>query len=278
MNTTPISFSQQTIENLIKKLSGLTPTLIEAVIVFIIGLILSKLVLMCINRISKNSKSDKTILRFVNSFAKGALTVLVIIATVSALGFDTTGILTVVGTAGLAIGLALQNSLSNIAGGFLLLINKPFKVGDYIQTNDEQGTVEAITLFCTKIRTVDNKNIVIPNSAVVGAKIVNFTDEECRRVDIEFNISYSSDFRKAEEIILDVCKKHPLVLDTPAAPFARLLKQGESSLVIIMRAYTKSSDYWDVFFDINEQVKLAFDENHIEIPYNKLDVNIRKEQ
>ena len=186
-----------------------------------------------------------------------------------------TSIITTIGAAGVAVALALQNSLSNVAGGFLILMNKPFVNGDFISTNGNEGTVEDISILSTKLLTVDNKVIYIPNSMISGNTLVNYSREEKRRVDLVFSIAYEEDFKEAVKIISGVIAEHKLILSDDA-PFVRVSALSASSVDITVRVWTKTPDYWTVYFDLIEQVKSAFDQNGIEIPYSKLDVNLKE--
>ena len=184
-----------------------------------------------------------------------------------------TSIIAVLSAAGLAVGLALKTRLSNLDGGFIILFSKPFKAGDYIETNSSSGNVESISILYTKIITVDNKTVYIPNGKVADSLIINYSEQDCRRVDFEFGISYSEDFEKAKEIILSVADEYELVLNEPET-LVRLGKQEASSLQIITNVWTKTENYWTVKYDMMEMVTKAFQEKGISIPYNQLDVHI----
>ena len=193
------------------------------------------------------------------------------------LNIPMTSIIAVISAAGLAIGLALQNSLSNLAGGFIILFSKPFKSGDYVETNAASGTVESIGILYTRILTADNKTVYIPNGKITDSTIVNFSEQNTRRVDFEFGISYSDDIEKAKSIILKLASEHPMVLEEPE-PFARLGLQAEDSLQITVRLWTETENYWQVKFDLTEQVNQAFIDNNVTIPFRQIDVHIIKEQ
>ena len=178
------------------------------------------------------------------------------------------------GVSSLAIGLALQGSLANIAGGFVLVIAKPFAIGDFIISGDISGTVEEIGIFHTKIITIDNKRIVVPNSTISNATLVNATAMKTRRVDLTFTASYDNDIDKVERVLTEVCRAHRLVLDDPA-PFARLSAHKDSALEYTVRAWCNTDDYWTVYFDLFRDVKNAFDKNGISIPYPQVDVHTK---
>lgn len=250
------------------------PSIITAVILLIIGIVLSKLILFIMNKGMEKSHIDKTVTRFSYSLVKIILYVLVATIVLAVLGIPMSSIIAVIGTAGVTVGLALKDSLSNIAGGFTILITKPFAIGDYILTEGAEGTVELISIWYTKLLTNDNKTVFIPNGQIISSKITNYTMQKTRRVDITFQISYDNDFRTAEGIIKDILDRHEKVLKDKEY-MVRLSSQSESSLDIICKAWVMKDDYWDVYYDVLAQVKDAFDENGIEIPYRQLDVHMK---
>ena len=253
------------------------PTVITAIIIYIIGKIISSILIKFIDKAMGRSRIDETAQGFLKSLLKIVFTAFVIVITLSTLGIPMTSIVTAIGAAGVAVALALQNSLSNVAGGFLILMNKPFSKGDYISTNGIEGTVEDISILSTKLLTIDNKVIFIPNSMVSGSTLINFSKEEKRRVDLIFSISYDQDMNEAMKVIRAVIAEHKLIF-TDDAPFVRVSALSASSVDITVRVWTKTADYWTVYFDLIEQIKTAFDQNGIEIPYSKLDVNIREKK
>ena len=200
--------------------------------------------------------------------------VIIGVTALAILGIPMSSIIAVIGSCGLAIGLALQGSLANIAGGFVLVIAKPFAIGDFIISGDISGTVEEIGIFHTKIITIDNKRIVVPNSTISNATLVNATAMKTRRVDLTFTASYDNDIDKVERVLTEVCRSHRLVLDDPA-PFARLSAHKDSALEYTVRAWCNTDDYWTVYFDLFRDVKNAFDKNGISIPYPQVDVHTK---
>lgn len=252
------------------------PTVVTAIIIYIAGKIIAKILLHIIDKAMGRSRMDETAQGFLRSLISIIFTAFVIVITLSTLGIPMTSIVTTIGAAGVAVALALQNSLSNVAGGFLILLNKPFVKGDFINTNGNEGTVEDISILSTKLLTLDNKVIYIPNSMISGNTLVNYSREEKRRVDLKFSISYEEDFREAIKIISGVIAEHELIL-TEDDPFVRVSDLSASSVDITVRVWTKTPDYWTVYFDLIEQVKTAFDKNGIEIPYSKLDVNLKNQ-
>ena len=200
--------------------------------------------------------------------------VIIGVTALAILGIPMSSIIAVIGSCGLAIGLALQGSLANIAGGFVLVLAKPFAIGDFIISGDISGTVEEIGIFHTKIITIDNKRIVVPNSTISNATLVNATAMKTRRVDLTFTASYDNDIDKVERVLTEVCRAHRLVLDDPA-PFARLSAHKDSALEYTVRAWCNTDDYWTVYFDLFRDVKNAFDKNGISIPYPQVDVHTK---
>lgn len=258
---------------LIDSILGFIPTLLLAIIVFIVGFFLNKIILNIFAKGAEHSKLDQTVNKFLSSVIKIVVTAIVIIVVLSILGIPMTSIITVLGTMGVAVGLALKDSLSNVAGGVILLINRTLKVGDYVDIGAYSGTVDEVSILFTKITTVDNKDIFIPNGAVATSAITNYSMEGNRRVDLVFGISYDNDHKKAVSAINSVIEKHPLIVKEPES-FVRLGELGASSLNITVRVWTKNADYWTVYFDLIEQVKEKFDEENIVIPYNQMDVHV----
>ncbi len=249
------------------------PSIILAIVVLIIGLILSKLAVKLMSKGLSKTKLELTVVKFTTQIAKIVLYVLVITIVLSILGIPSTSIITVIGTAGVAIGLALQNSLSNVAGGFLLMITKPFKIGDYIVTNGVEGTVSQISILHTRLDSVTNQAIFVPNGLAVNATVINNSGNDTRRVDLSISISYKSDFEKAQKVITDVIKAHKLV-DNALPIDVRINALGENAVILTVRSWCKTGDYWTVYFDLTEQIKAALVANDIEIPFRQLDVHI----
>lgn len=249
------------------------PTIILAIVILIIGLILSKLVLAVLSKGLSRTKLELTVTKFTTQMAKIVLYTLLITIVLNILGIPATSIITVIGTAGVAVGLALQNSLSNVAGGFLLMITKPFKIGDYIITNGVEGTVSQISILHTRLNSGSNQAVFVPNGLAINATIINNNGNDTRRVDLTFSISYNDDFATAQGIILGLIEEHPLTLKD-VEPTVRMKEHGESAIIIVARAWCSTADYWTVYFDLTEQVRAAFIENGIEIPFNQLDVHV----
>lgn len=260
-------------KNILDALLGALPTLVIAAIVLIVGLILTKISVKLLSKGLSKTKLELTVIKFTSQIAKIALYVLLVTIVLSILGIPATSIITVIGTAGVAIGLALKDSLSNVAGGFLLLLTRPFKIGDYIISNGVEGTVAQISVLHTRLDSATNQAIFVPNGQMINAVVVNNSGNATRRVDFKFCISYNNDYEKAHDVIMDIVTAHPLVHKSPE-PLVRMLEHGDSSIVVATRVWTDTADYWSVYFDVMEQVRAAFIENEIEIPFNQLDVHV----
>lgn len=228
-----------------------------------------------VRRHLEKKEVDKTIRNATTTAANILLKIIVVMALLGYLGVQTAGITTVLATVGVGISLAVQGTLSNFAGGLLILITRPFKDDDYIEVNGVGGTVEDINIVYTHLRTVENNIIVIPNGQLANSTIINYSKKEMRRLDLDFSVAYESDYHKAIGVILDFADKNKMVQKEPQ-PFARMSKQDDSSLVITAKLWVKSEDYWTLYYDALEGIYDAFKREGIEIPYNKLDVNLLK--
>ena len=266
-----------TIETFAIQIKNFLPDILAAVLVFAVGMLISKIILGLVKSGIKRSRLDPTVHSFFISLLRICLDVIVAVIALSVLGVPMASIIAVIGAAGLAVGLALQNSLSNLAGGFIILLSKPFKKGDYILSNGTEGFVDSISILYTRILTVDNKVVYIPNGSVSGSLITNFSQEETRRVDITFSIAYENNFEKAKQVILDVIDECKEARKSPE-PLVRVVGHGDSAIQLTTRVWVDSADYWTVYFYLNERVKTAFDENGITIPYNQLDVHLADEK
>ena len=249
--------------------------LLAAIILLIVGIKLISLLTKWIRKSPKLDKVDSSLRSFLGSFTKIALYIVLVITIAMILGVPATSFITILASCGVAIGLALQGSLSNFAGGIMILLFKPFKVGDYIEASGEAGTVQEISVVYTVLLTPDNKRITIPNGSLTNSVIENYSTEKTRRVDMTFTTSYDCDIDKAKKILTKVATSHPKALKDPE-PTIRLSEHADSSLNYTVRIWCKNEDYWDVKFDVTESVKKAFDENGIEIPYPQMDVHISK--
>ena len=252
---------------------GILPALIIAIIVFVLGIIASRIISRIISRAMKKSNMDNAARAFLVSVIRIVLYSIVIIMVLSVLKVPMSSVLTVLGAAGLAASLALQNCLTNLCGGFIILFSKPFSAGDTVELDGTVGTVEAIGILYTKLNTSDGKTILIPNGNVTSARLINYTETPTRRVDLTFDISYDADFNLARSLILTAAMENPIILKNPE-PVVRMAAQKESAIAIDVRVWVKNDDFAEVRYTLNETVKRIFDKSGIEIPYNQLDVHI----
>lgn len=259
----------------------LTNTGIKIVIAIVIMIVSFSLINWLTRKITKrldkkmmdNKKVDKTIYKTVSYVVKVGLKVLVTIGLISYVGIDTSAVTALIASLGVGIGLAINGTLSNFAGGVLILITRPFKDDDFIQACGYEGIVEDIRICHTRLRTTDNKVVYLPNGKLSTSEVVNYSEKDMRRVDLKFSISYSNDFEKAKSVIAEVCEANELVLKDPA-PSVRVSAQTSNGLDISTKVWCKTPDYWTVNFDMIENVKKAFDQNGITIPFNQLDVHV----
>ena len=258
-------------------LNWATNTGIKVVVALIILLISFKIINRIGRKIEKRADSgklDKTLAKVFAYAFKVGLKCVIAICLIGYVGIDTSGLAALVASLGVCAGLAVNGALSNLAGGVLIIITRPFKVDDFIEAQGYSGTVEDIHITCTKLRTSDNKVVYLPNGSLSSGSIVNYSEKDTRRVDFTFSIGYADDFEKAKSIVMEILKSHELVLSDPA-PMVRVSEHGASSINIVARAGAQSSEYWTVNFDVLEAVKLAFDKEGIEIPFNQLDVHVK---
>jgi small conductance mechanosensitive channel len=246
---------------------------IAAIAIFVIGRWVAKAVVSMIRKMMRNAEVDQTLRRFVANMAYIALLAFVVLAALGQLGIQTTSFIAILGAAGLAVGLALQGSLSNFAAGFLMILFRPIRVGDFIEGAGTAGTVEEIAIFTTTLVTPDNKTVIIPNAALTGGNIVNWTVKGTRRVDMVMGIGYTDDIDKAKQIMADILAKDPRVLKDPA-PAIAVSELADSSVNFVVRPWVKASDYWGVHNDTHEAVKKAFDAQGISIPFPQRDVHV----
>jgi small conductance mechanosensitive channel len=231
-----------------------------------------------IQRKCQGEKYDKTVVKTLVYAGKIMAKILIVICLVGYLGIDTSGLTALITSLGVCVGLAVNGALSNLAGGVLLLFTRPFSVDDMIEVEQGGivGIVEDIRIVSTKLRTGDNKVVYIPNGTLANSSIINYSEKDTRRVDFSFSIAYESDFEKAKALVADICTAHKLVLADPA-PMVRVSEHADSAITLTARVWVKTEDYWTVYWDILEASKKVFDESGIEIPYNKLDVNIKNQ-
>lgn len=262
--------AQSTVEKLFGSFT--LSKLLAAVILLIVCVIVSKIILKATEKILGKSKTDSTLHAFIRSAVKILLIFVTIMLLAGALGIDTSSLLAVFGMLGLAISLSVQDSLANIVSGIMLLTTKPFKVGDYVNVAGQDGTVSQVGLLHTVLYTLDNQCIHIPNSQISSNKIVNCTGVEKRRVDLVFTASYGCDIDTVKEALLEACRHRELLPDEDI--FVRVSKYGESSIEYTVRLWTVPAHYWDVYFDVTENVKKVFDQRGISMTYPHMNVHI----
>ena len=246
---------------------------IAAIVIFFIGKWLSSVLSLVVGRAMSRAGTDEMLVKFVVSLAYAGLLVFTALAALSQLGIQTTSFIAVIGAAGLAIGLALQGSLSNFAAGVMLIIFRPFKVGDFIEAAGTSGSVEQIMIFITKLKSPDNKQLYVPNGSIISGTIVNYSAKDQRRVDMVFGCGYGDDIKKAKELLEEIVNDNPLVLSDPT-PTIGVLELGDSSVNFVVRPWVNTPDYWDARFQITETVKLRFDEVGLSIPFPQRDVHL----
>ena len=267
-------------ENIIKEIQLIATTyglrIVGALLTIIIGIWIAKLLAKTLGKVLKKKNVDETLTRFLISLVRIGLIAFILISAASQIGIETASFVAVIGAAGLAIGFALQGSLSNLAAGVMLIIFKPIKVGDFIEGGGGSGSVESVGIFVTTLLTPDNKVIYIPNSTLTGGNITNYSAKDTRRVDMVFGIGYEDDIDKAKNVIKSVLENDSRILKDPASQIV-LSELGDSSVNFNVRPWVNKADYWGVYFDVHEKIKKKFDEEKISIPFPQRDVHIYKE-
>lgn len=264
-------------DQLLAGLTNIAGKLIASLVVWIVSAFLIKLLLKGLAKSRLFAKMETTVSHFLQSFIKIVLYVVMVVAIIGIMGVPMASVITVIASAGVAIGLALQGALSNFAGGIMLLLFHPFRIGSFIEVAGHSGTVKDIGIFYTVLTTTDNREITIPNGAVMDSSIINVSANDTRRVEWKFSVAYGNAPDKVTEILLDEVRKHELVL-TDEEPFCRLSAQADSALEFTLRAWCKRDDYWQLHFDILESVNNRFVEEGIEVPFNQLDVHVINSQ
>ena len=249
--------------------------IVAAILIFVIGKWAVKKLTALSKTVMEKANVDKTLVEFIESLVYFVLLMMVILASLNALGINTTSFLAVFGAAGLAIGLALQGSLANVGAAVLIIVFRPFKVGDFVEAGGATGTVEDVNLFSTIIAPLDNRTVIVPNAAIVGGNITNYSMKPQRRVDHVFGIGYDDDLKLAKETLMEIMENDSRVLQDPA-PFVAVSELGDNSVNFTTRAWVETADYWDVYFEMIEKVKLTFDEKGISFPYPQMDVHLDK--
>lgn len=250
------------------------PKLIGAILVWIIGGWVIKGLVRTFTKMLDKSKTDESLKPFLKSIINASLKVMLVISVLTMLGIEMTSFVALLGAAGLAIGMALSGTLQNFAGGVVILVIKPFKVGDVIETQGYIGTVKGIQIFHTTLITPDNKTIVLPNGSLSSASLTNYSTEEKRRVDWTFGIGYGDDIDQAKTLLLKLCADDERILQDPAAPFVAVSALADSSVNFTVRAWVKASDLWPVFFEMNEKVYNEFNKVGLNIPFPQMDVHV----
>jgi len=252
----------------------LTNIVIAAAILFG-GIWLAKQIKKYVVLMMERRNVDALLASFSSNIVYVALVAFVVIAALSQLGIQTTSFIAIIGAAGLAIGLALQSSLSNFASGVMIIAFRPFKVGDFIEAGGVAGVVEGIQIFSTQMRTGDNKAIIVPNSNITGSNITNYSAKDTRRVDMVFGIGYDDDIKKAKDVLMELINDDDRILKDPE-PLVAVSELADSSVNFVVRPWVKAADYWGVMFDFTEAVKLRFDKEGISIPYPQQDLHLHK--
>ena len=250
--------------------------IIWAIVVFVVGRIVARLVSNGVVRVMTKSKVDETLIKFAKNMIYVALMIFVILAALGKLGIETTSFAAILAAAGLAIGLSLQGTLSNFASGIMLILFRPFKVGDYVEAGGVSGVIEEIQIFSTKMSSVDNKEITVPNGQIIGSTITNYSAKETRRVDLVIGVGYNDDLKKVREVLEDILSSDDRILKDPE-PTIGVLELADSSVNFAVRPWVKSENYWPVLFATQETIKLRFDAEGISIPYPQQDLHIIKE-
>ena len=249
--------------------------LLRAGLMLVVGMLVIKAILRLAKKSMAKSRLERAAVSLIYSLFKVVLLLLLGLMTASMLGIDVTGVVALASVASLALSLALQDALANIIGGFMLLSNHPFRSGDYVEIAGQGGTVQTIDIAYTKLTTADNKTISIPNSAVMASSIVNYSDSGTRRVEVNVSASYDAPIATVKAALLEAARIDA-VLDTPAAPLAAVMSYGDSAINYVLRVWTPSSEYWNAYFTINENIKAEFDKAGVEMTYPHLNVHLDK--
>lgn len=270
-----VAQSVQWLNNNQELLFGYAMNILSAFLIICIGMIAARLISGGLHKVLTKRKLDITVIDFVSHMVRYLIVAFVLIAALSEIGVETTSFVAVIGAAGLAVGLALQGSLSNFASGVLIIVLRPFKSGEYIEAGGVAGTVESVQIFSTILTTVDNKFVVVPNSAILGDNIVNYSRKPTRRIDLLIGVSYNADLAKTKSVLEAVLKANKGVLESPEPQIA-VAELGDSSVNLVVRPWVNSGEYWPIRFELMEAIKNALDEAEIEIPFPQMDVHMDK--
>lgn len=261
-------------EQFVDRLVAFLPHLLIALVILVLGFLLTKLVPKPIRKMLERTRLDPVAVKYIVRVLTICIWTLAILMALDSIGVPVTSLVTLLAAVGAAVALAVKDNLANLASGVVLLFSKPFKAGDFIEVNNMSGTIREIELMHTYLDTPGNMRVAIPNTTMMTATIVNYSTHETRRQDLLFSIGYDSDLQGAMELLRKLANSHPLVLHEPEEPVVRVKEQGASAVVLLLRVWSANTDYWDLQFDLQEKVKLAFDEAGISIPYNQLDVHL----
>lgn len=252
------------------------PLILTAIGILVVGFIISNFIGKLVVKALRAKGVDSSIHSFIKTIVTLMLKFVFILSALSTLNIDVNSFITALGAAGITAGIGLQSSISQLASGIQILVNHPFKAGDYIDIGSVCGTVQEIKIMYTVLVTVDNKRVIIPNSTITTSNIINYNAEDRRRIDLQFSVAYSTDIEKARKAIIEVIEKNNLIFTYPA-PIVAVKEHGASAIVFNCLIWCSSADYWNIFYYMQEGVKFSFDRNGIEIPYNQLDVHVTKE-
>ncbi|PMH43872.1 mechanosensitive ion channel protein [Vibrio sp. 10N.286.49.B3] len=272
-----LSSVQQWLNNNSELLIQYGVNIISAILILFIGNLIVKTIAGSVAKILEKKEMDKAVIEFIHALVRYTLFVIVLIAALGRIGVQTASVVAVIGAAGLAIGLALQGSLSNFAAGVLIVAFRPFKSGDYVEVGGVAGSVESIQIFQTVLTTPDNKMVVVPNGGVIGSPITNYSRHATRRIDHVIGVSYKADLKKTKEVITRVLAEDSRILTTPA-PTIGVVALADSSVNFVVRPWVKTAEYWDVYFSSLQEIKEALDAEGIEIPFPQMDVHLNKQE
>ncbi|MCC5516400.1 small-conductance mechanosensitive channel MscS [Vibrio splendidus] len=249
--------------------------IISALIILFIGNLIVKAVANSVSKVLQKKKMDRAVVEFVHGLVRYLLFVIVLIAALGRLGVQTASVVAVIGAAGLAVGLALQGSLSNFAAGVLIVAFRPFKSGDYVEIGGVAGSVDSIQIFQTVLTTPDNKMVVVPNGSVIGSPITNYSRHDTRRIDLMIGVSYNADLQKTKALLTKICESDERVLKEPSVQVG-VHTLADSSVNFVVRPWVSTADYWNVYFDLMQAIKEGLDNEGIEIPFPQMDVHMNK--
>ncbi len=268
---------EQLIDSVTLWLTTYSIKIVAAVLIFLVGKWLCRKISNLLTKLLEKNRVDVTLIRFLDSIVYYTLLIMVLIAVAGQLGINTTSFLTIIGAAGLAVGLALKDSLSNFASGVMLIMFRPYRVGDFVEVGGVAGTVQSVDIFNTVIHSPDNQKYIVPNAKITTDVIKNVTANDTRRVDLVAGIGYDDDILKAKNILEKILKSEKRILENPASNIA-VSELADSSVNFVVRPWVKTSDYWDVYFALTEAIKINFDKEGISIPYPQQDVHLFSEQ